>query len=89
MNSIWADYCRKSIRDYLTQNPENTEFKRKDLIDTYRDEWIQWRRNNDYDCNENALQSHVNDVLRTLVYSDKLNKLGGGWYSVIGEITAI
>ena len=90
MNSIWADFCRKSIRDYLNHSPNsNSEFKREDLINRYRNEWFVWRRSNNYSCTESALQAHVDDVLRWLVNSHKLKRLDNGWYRVIGEIASI
>lgn len=87
MKSIWGDYCRQCIRTYLTNYPKDrTEFKRGELLDRYRDEWLAWREKNNYTCNENALSSHLNDILEYLIRLGRLENLGDGWYRVVGEI---
>ena len=87
MNSLWTDYCRQSIKTYITENPENKGvFKRRDLINRYRDEWFAWRKENNYECNEGALGSHVNDTLAYLVRLGRLENLGDGWYKAADEL---
>lgn len=87
MKSIWGDYCRQCIRTYLTNYPKDrTEFKRGDLLNRYREEWTAWRAENNYECNERALQSHFNDVLEYLTRFGRLEHLGDGWYRVVGKI---